>query len=199
MLLECSGEVLECEVGNVHISEVDIGWEQFVPLILQIDQRLFQVFNDGDVYPDNSRANEENKASLCLLSLHSWILVGRVPHTQSTSSIMSPEPPLNIIGVSIVPKRLPASELGGDAEEATLCCVGWNASVPTAGSVRYSGVRGEGSTLLSDAVIEGGEAFVTGGGEKSGDPHCWPALPGEEWLRGILSSIDFGTRTRRKL
>jgi len=91
---------------------------------------------------------------------------------------MSPEPPLNIIGVSIVPKRLPVSELGGDAETA-LCCVGWNASVPNVGSVRYSGVRGEGSTLLSDAVIAGGEAFVRGGGEKSGDPDCWRALLGE--------------------
>jgi len=177
MLSECSGEVLECEVRNVHISEVDIGWEQFVPLILQIDQHLFQILNAGDVYPDNSHANEENKASLCLHG----ILVGRVPHTQSTSSIMSPEPPLNIIGVSIVPKRLPVSEFGGDAE-ATLCCVGWNASVPTAGSFRYSGVRGEGITLLSDDVIAGGEAFVRGGGEKSGDPDRWRALLGEDCL-----------------
>ena len=33
-LLECSGKILKCKVGN--ISKVDVGWEQFVPLILQI-------------------------------------------------------------------------------------------------------------------------------------------------------------------
>jgi len=32
--LECSREVLKCEVGNIHISKVNIGWEQFIPLIL---------------------------------------------------------------------------------------------------------------------------------------------------------------------
>ena len=38
MVSECSGEILKCKVGNVQISKVDIGWEKFVPLILQIGQ-----------------------------------------------------------------------------------------------------------------------------------------------------------------
>jgi hypothetical protein len=49
MLLESSGEVLKCELGNIHISIVDIGWEEFVPLILQIDQHLLQGFNATNV------------------------------------------------------------------------------------------------------------------------------------------------------
>ena len=110
---------------------------------------------------------------------------------------MSPEPPPNIIGFSIVPKRLPVSELCGDAAEATFCCVGWNVSDPMAGKFRYSGVRGEGSTLLSDAVIAGGEALVREGGETSGDPECWLALLAKQCF--VLSSTDFGTRTRRRL
>ena len=81
----------------------------------------FQNFNATEAYPNNSHANEENKASLSVREVRVYgILVGRMLLTQSTSSIMSPELPLLIIGVSIVPKRLPVSELWGDAEGAAL-------------------------------------------------------------------------------
>jgi hypothetical protein len=91
------------------------------------------------------------------------------------------------------------SELCGDVGEATLGCGGWNVSAPMTGIFPYSGIPGEGRTLLSDAATTGGEVLVIEGGETPGDPGCWPALLGEECFESILSSIDFGTRTRRRL
>ena len=117
MLLECSGKILKCKVGDVDISKVDVGWEQFVPFILQTSQHRYQVFNDTEAY---SNINHANFAMICDYGiLFEWMLL-----TQSTSSIMSPEPPPNITGVSIVPKRLPVSELCGDVGEATFGCAG---------------------------------------------------------------------------
>jgi hypothetical protein len=72
MVSECSGEILKCKVGNVQISKVDIGWEKFVPLILQIGQHWLQVLNATEIYINDSLANEETKALLCLPSLHLW-------------------------------------------------------------------------------------------------------------------------------